>query len=237
MSKIVSIHQPNYLPWTGFFNKIASSDIFVIFDDVQFPRGKKNNFANRNRIKTNGGAKWLTIPILEKNEFKNTNEIFINNKIAWKEQHWNMIDSNYHKTEFFSEVSQSFQDVYNIEWEKLIDLNVHIIKKILEFLDINTEIKFASEFTTHESGTERIIELIKINNGTQYLTGTGPGSSRYVKGFENEFSNNGIEIIEHAYEIVEYNQLFGNFIPGLSIIDMLFNLGLEKTSKIVRKNF
>ena len=234
--KTVSIHQPNYLPWGGFFNKISSCDIFVIFDDVQFPRGKKNNFAYRNRIKTQGGAKWLTIPINEKNEFKLINEISINNSIPWYEQHWRMIESNYHKTEFFHECSSDFKEIYESKWNNLIELNITIIKKILQILKITTKIEFSSKCSKNVQGVDKIIKIIKNNNGTQYLTGTGPGSIRYIQGFEQKYEENGIKLVEHKFQSPKYKQLFDEFIPNLSIIDMLFNIGIDSTKSVITKN-
>ena len=97
---IISIHQPNYLPWMGFFDKIARSDIFVIFDNVQFPRGKKH-FGHRNLIKTDGEPKWLTVPLNGKSELKNFNEIEINHN-GWNDNHLNLIKNFYRKSKYFN---------------------------------------------------------------------------------------------------------------------------------------
>ena len=97
---IASIHQPNYLPWVGYFNKIVRSDVFVIFDDVQFPIGKKGFFGNRNQIKTNSGQLWLTVPVLRKGyRDLRTSEIKINNSTDWQKKHLRSISLNYKKTE------------------------------------------------------------------------------------------------------------------------------------------
>ena len=106
---IVSIHQPNYLPWLGFFDKIKQSDYFVIFDNVQFPRGK-NHFGHRNRIKTNNSTIWLTVPLLGKSDLKDFNKIEINYN-GWQEKHLSLIENFYKKTPYFFNY---FEDIKNI---------------------------------------------------------------------------------------------------------------------------
>jgi|SaaInlStandDraft_6_1057023.scaffolds.fasta_scaffold02462_8 hypothetical protein len=233
--KTVSIHQPNYLPWPGFFYKIANSDIFVVFDDVQFPRGKKNNFANRNRIKTQGGSKWLTIPVQERSSMKLLNEIKINNELNWKEDHWNSLKSNYSQSNFFSLFEKSFHQIYQKDWNFLIDFSVELIQIIMKILKINTKIVFSSKLKVDQTGTEKLLEIIQKTECNRYLTGTGPGSIKYLEGKEELFFNENIEISFENYKQIEYSQLFGDFIPNLSICDMIFNIGSEKTMSYILK--
>ena len=131
---IVSIHQPNYLPWLGFFDKIKQSDYFVIFDNVQFPRGK-NHFGHRNRIKTNNGTIWLTIPLLDKSNFKNFNEIKINYN-GWQEKHLSLIENFYKKTPYFLDYFEDIKSILNKNHDSLCDLNTTLILYFLEKLDI-----------------------------------------------------------------------------------------------------
>ena len=228
---IISIHQPNYIPWIGYFHKIALSDVFVVFDDIQFPRGK--DFIFRNKIKTENGAKWLSVPIKNKSELTSIKNVEINNDVEWNKKHIDSIYSNYHKTEFFEDYFKKIESIMDKKWKLLIDLNLEINKTILELLQINTKIIRSSELDVKELGTMKILKIIEKLDGSVYLTGWGPGSRRYIEGNEERFSESGIDIKLQKIVIPQYKQCFENFIPNLSILDMLFNIELEQIRKII----
>ena len=115
---IVTIHQPNYLPWIGFFNKVLLSDVYVVYDDVQFPRSKE--FGNRNKIKTNNGSLWLTLPVIGKSEFRNFNKIEINQN-GWEKNHLSQIINFYKKSPFF--------DLYYLDIEKILNFPQKYVMK------------------------------------------------------------------------------------------------------------
>lgn len=228
---IISIHQPNYIPWAGYFHKIASSDIFVIFDDVQLPRGK--DFVVRNLIKTEGGPKWMRVPVKNQSKMLPINEIEINNDLDWQSNHLNSLYSNYQKTSFFTSYYYEIEKILNKKYQFLIDLNLELIKLFMKILKIKTKIVYSSKLNINDLGTEKILKIIQQLNGDKYLTGQGKGSKRYIEGKENIFQKNNIEIIFQKFKIPQYSQLFNEFIPNLSICDMLFNIGSDETQKII----
>ena len=199
---IVSIHQPNYLPWMGLMHKILESDIFIVLDDVQFVRGK--NFVTRSQIKTSGGPKWITIPVHNKNDFLPINQIKINNDIPWKDEHWNKIEQNYNKSKFFSDYSSLLKNSIYQKYENISNMNIALIQQILKILKIEKKIQFS---------------------------GDGMGSLRYIQGNEQVFEENKIKLIFQKFVHPEYFQLYGGFIPKLSILDVIFNIGPEDTLK------
>lgn len=226
---IVSIHQPNYFPWPGFFHKIVQSHIFVVFDDVQLPRGK--DFIVRNRIKTENGAKWLRVPVKEKSSLKLIQDVEINNDLKWYEKHWNSIQNNYSAAPFFPKYQNQFHELFKRKWNLLVDLNLEIIYLIMNILKMKTKIVRSSELNVKACGTDKILGIIKKLNADEYLTGYGSGSRRYIEGKENLFEKNGIKIKKQEFFCPIYSQLFGNFVPDLTICDMLFNIGSEQTRK------
>ncbi len=226
---IVSIHQPNYLPWMGLIHKILESDIFVVLDDVQLVRGK--NFVTRSQIKTSGGPKWITIPVHNKNDFLPINQIKINNDISWKDEHWNKIVQNYNKTKFFSNYSTFLKDSIYQKWENISDMNTALIQQILKIFKIEKRIQFSSELNVKGTGLEKIINIIKEMGGDEYLSGTGVGSLRYIHGNEGVFEENKIKLTFQKFIHPKYFQLYGEFIPKLSILDAIFNIGPENTLK------
>ena len=219
----VSIHQPNYLPWLGFFDKIKSSDKFVIFDNVQFPRGKKH-FGHRNKIKTNNGDIWLTVPLIGKSELKDFNTISINYENEWIQKHLNLIKNFYKKSPYFSKYYENLESILAKKYDSLHELNTSLILFFLKELKIETEILYASEICPPEiKGADRINFILKELKATNYISGTGPGSLRYID--EQEFKNNNINLIWQNYKHPVYKQQYKNFIPYMSIIDLLFNEG------------
>ncbi|MCX7927450.1 MAG: WbqC family protein [Candidatus Omnitrophica bacterium] len=220
---IVSVHQPQYIPWLGFFDKIAKSDCFVFLDNVQY---KEREFQNRNKIRTSNGVIWLSVPVITKDKARQRiKEVLIDNTQPWQRKHWNALVSAYGKAKFFRQYSSFFENVYKTQWQYLWQLNVEIIKYILHCLNINTVIKFESELNTTTTKTARIIEICKKLAADTYLSGAG--GKDYLE--EELFSQNQIKLIYQEYKHPHYRQMFmkneDDFIANLSVIDLLFNEG------------
>lgn len=225
---IVAVHQPNYLPWLGYFNKMARSDVFVLFDDVQLVRGK--SFVTRNRVKTANGVQWLTVPVKEKGELKLIKDVLTVQDGKWQRKHWRTIQLSYKKTPYFDRYEAKFSQIYDASWEKLSELNITLIKLIKDLMGINTMLILSSEMTIEARGAEKIISIVRELKADKYITGEGEGSKRYI--VEEEFKKSNIELIYQRFEHPTYHQLWGEFVPNLSIIDLLFNEG-EKSLEIL----
>jgi hypothetical protein len=217
---IVSIHQPNYIPWLGFFNKILLSDIYIIFDDIQYPRGK--DYANRNQIKTNNSKLWLTLPIIGKSELRLWNKIELNNN-GWQQKHLSTIKTFYKKAPYFKNYYSQLEEIYLKNHNKLVDFNVDLIKFFLKALDKDIKILYSSDIKTDLKGIDKIFYILKYVQATKYISGSGEGSRKYIK--KEDFDKNNIELIWQEYKHPTYKQLYEDFIPQLSIIDLLFNEG------------
>ncbi len=228
---IVSIHQPNYLPWIGYFNKIIRSDIFVVFDDVQFPIGKKGFFGNRNKIKTNNGELWLTVPVLERSKCKNFNEIKINYN-GWGETHVNNIKNFYRKSPYFDLYFEDLENLILDEYENFSKLSISLISYFNKTLNIDTKIISSSEICNNKNfnGTEKIFYILDQLKATKYVSSNGPGSLRYIN--EKQFEEKNIDLIWQEFNHPQYKQMFGDFKSHLSIIDLLFNHGPESIKYI-----
>ncbi len=224
---IVSIHQPQYIPWLGYFDKIASSDVFVFLDNVQF---KKNEWQNRNRIKTVEGWQWLTVPVIHRYTQKIC-EVKINNTIQWGKKHLNALVTNYSKTLFFNDYLPFLEKTYARDWKHLADISIHFIRFLAEALGLSkTKFALASDYETREDRTGRLVDLCKQLEGDIYLSGRGGAKYLNLK----EFAEEGLEVKFQDYIHPHYPQLFGDFEPFLSIIDLLCNCGPESLS-ILRK--
>ena len=229
---IVAIHQPNYLPWLGYFNKMAESDVFVLFDDVQLPvgHGSGKGFVVRNRVKTANGVQWLTVPVKEKGELRLIKEALIVQDGKWQKKHWKTIQLSYKKAPYFDRYEAKFSQIYNASWENLGELNVTLIKLIKALMGINTMLILSSEMNIEARGAEKIISIVRELKADKYITGEGKGSKRYIA--EEEFKKNNIELIYQQFKHPVYHQLWGDFVPNLSVIDLLFNEG-EKSLEIL----
>ena len=221
-----AILQPGYLPWIGFFNMVKWSDTFIILDDVQF---SDSAWQHRNRIKTPMGFQWLTVPVLKKLDQK-IKGVKINNKEKWAKNHWKAIKFNYSKARFFGEYSEFFEETYSREWSSLLELDMHIIKGICNFLRLKPNFEFASNLNVGGNALDHVIKLCKKIGATEYLN--GPAGKSYMT--EEDFAKEGIKLVWHEYSHPTYNQLYGEFVPYMSVIDLLFNEG-EKSPEIIWK--
>jgi hypothetical protein len=204
-----------------------NSDIFVFLDDIQYG---KNQVINRNKIKTAKGWTYLTAPVLIKGHFGQLiSEVKIDNHINWRKKHWKSILYNYKKAQHFDDYSGFFEDLYQKEWKKLSELNEYIIKNIAEFLDIKTKFFRSSELNIEGNATKRLVNIVKAVGGDAYFSGIQ--SKDYME--DHLFTENGIKLIYQDFHHPTYNQLFGEFIPKMSVIDLLYNEGL-KSIEIIR---
>lgn len=225
---IVSIHQPNYLPWLGYFYKIANSDIFVIQDNLLYI---KKSFINRNTIKTPRGAQWLTLNVLSKGRSGQLiNEVEIDNSIQWGRIHLKTLEANYGKAPYFQEYRDQFESIYQEKWESLADLNETLVRQICEMLSIkNVKIVRTSELGVCGKSTSLLINICKAVGADTYLSGFG--GKKYMD--EGLFENEGIKLKYSEFQHPVYNQLFGDFVPNLSVIDFIFNEGGSNFSNLI----
>jgi hypothetical protein len=218
----VAIHQPNFLPWLGFFYKFYLADCFVFLDDAQY---SKNSFTNRNKIKTPQGANWLTLPIKSSGKFgQNISEVLISNFPTVKKKILSTIKTNYSKAKYFDEYYLQFEENFYNSTENLSNLNATLILWINKILKIEKKIFFSSQLNnSHGNSTEKLINICKEFNCDTYLSGFG--GTKYQD--EALFLEAGIKIKLYDFKHPIYSQLWGDFIPNLSIIDLLFNCGPE----------
>ena len=219
---IVSILQPSYLPWLGFFEQMCKSDIFVIYDTVPYD---KNGWRNRNRIKIPSGIQWLSVPVHVKfSQSQLINEVLIDNKTNWQKKHLLSLRQNYSKAFFYRMYISIFEEAYLKNWQYLVDIDMYFIIKLAECLGINTK-KIVKSSTLNLKGDriERLIQICKIFNADVFYE--GEAGRNYID--ENIFFEQGIKVEFQNYLHPIYNQLYGNFIPYLSVVDLIFNHGKE----------
>ena len=216
---IISVHQPQYIPWLGYFHKIYNSDAFVFLDNVQY---KSREYQNRNRIRIKEGWMWLTVPVLKDgNPYPNISDVRVDNFQDWRKRHWRAISVNYSRSPFFAKYGGFFEELYKKEWDKLADLNMHVIKHILGLLGIDRPVYYESRLNIRTKNTERIIDICKALSADTYLSGAG--GKDYLE--EGKFDTNGIKLVYQDFKHPEYKQCREPFEPYMSIIDLLFNHG------------
>lgn len=221
--KKVAVLQSNYIPWKGYFDIVHEVDLFIFYDDVQFT---KNDWRNRNKIKTQHGVKWLTVPVGSPKE-RLINQIRPSHN-HWPKKHWESIKQSYSKAPFFHLYQDFFFEVYNEnKWTNLSELNQYLVKTISEdFLGINTEFKNSHQYSVSGTKLFRLIELLQKAGTKSYLS--GPKAKDYVD--EIIFMNAGIQLVYKDYSgYPEYPQLFPPFEHNVSIVDLLFNCGPDSS--------
>lgn len=222
----IGILQPGYLPWLGFFEQVYKSDVFIIYDDVQYD---KHGWRNRNRIKSANGIQWLTVPVLTTGKNKPLiKDVMIDNHLNWQKKHITSIRNNYGKAEYFKDYIEIFDKVYSKKWDFLIDLDIELIDRLCKALGLNRQIRFSSELGICGDRIQRLIGICKLFNADVFYE--GESGKNYID--EENFKNEGITIEYQTYHHPTYKQLYGDFIPYMSIIDLLFNEG-DKSLQIL----
>lgn len=213
-----TIHQPEFLPWLGFFDRIKESDVFVILDDVGY---QKNGFINRNKIKTKQGSEWMTVPVKDRSPNKKINEVLIDNEKPWRQKILSQLQEHYSHAPSFAKQYDVMEKTFKKSWEKITDLDTYLIKECLHFLGLKNEIKISSQMHLEGQGTERLVKICQALGADKYLS--GPGGKEYMD--LSLFEKAGIKVIFQEFSHPEYQQQFQSqgFLPGMSVIDFLFN--------------
>lgn len=219
---ILTGHQPNYLPYLGFFHKVAQADVFAIVDNVQFVKRGTFGWMNRNRIRTKDGWMWLTVPVLTKGKYRQLiSDTKINNDLLWANKHFNSLYHNYHRAEYFKKYIDFFEDIYKRHWERFSDLSIEIISYLIKELGIDVKVERCSQIGVTGKATGYVIDMCKRLKSDTYLSGTH--GKDYLE--ESLFLKERIKLVFQEFTHPIYKQQFEGFVPELSVIDLLFNQG------------
>jgi hypothetical protein len=216
----VTIHQPQFLPWLGYLDKIDQADLFVVLDTVQF---KKNEWQNRNRIRTAQGWQWLTVPVLQK--FGQTMaEVRINDRVDWRSKHLRALDMHYARAPWSTHYMQGLHQLYDESWDRLRDLNVAVIRWLLGAFGITTPLRLASELEPQDpksDPTDRLIEICRAVGAKTYLAGSGAQDYMDI----SRFKRSGIGFVIQEFHHPTYPQCYTPFLPAMAAVDLLLNCG------------
>jgi hypothetical protein len=217
---IISAHQPYFAPFAGFFYKAHLSDVFVLLDEVQFPRG--TTWVSRNRFKNDKGALWITIPVWKKGlGLQSIGDVRICHEGRWREKHLESLKTAYSHAPYMDDHGPFLEEIFSGTIETLADLNVRIIKHLMTSFFVEARLVLQSELGVSAGGTKLLIDLSKRAGCSTFLAQSA--SEKYLSA--EEFHANGIELETFRYPEIIYPQLWGDFVPNLSAFDLLLNCG------------
>lgn len=226
---IVSIAQPAYLGWLGYFHRLWISDLHIVLDHVEIGR---RSFTNRNKIRTAQGWTWLTVPVNTKGEerFKPISRLEITDP-SWQRKHWQSIRLNYGKAPFFENHASFLEDLYARQWTSLEAVINEANDYLMSAMGLQTPLRYSAEMNPSQTKDDLILELCQEVGATTYIS--GPFGRDYLD--EKKFINAGIRVVYHDYVHPEYKQMFFGFEPFMSVLDVLFMYGSEAMN-IIRKD-
>jgi hypothetical protein len=226
--KVIACHQPVYLPFAGFFQKMARVDEFVFMDFVQL---NKRSWQVRNRIKTRAGATWLSVPVEVKGKY---HQLIRDTRVVddgWRRKHWEALRHNYHDAPFWNDYAGWLEATYARPWEWLADLNLHLVAAIREALGVTTPIRDVSGLTFAGQKTDLILDICRQVGASAYIS--SDGEAAYIE--KDKFERAGVGHSYLGWAPTPYPQLFGDFIPGLATVDLLFNCGPRSLDVVLGK--
>jgi hypothetical protein len=227
MTNIV-ISQPMFFPWIGLFEQIRLSDVYVHYDDVQFSKG---SFVNRVEIKTPEGYKWLTVPLENLKLGQEIREVKISEKKEWRKKHLQFLKQTYEEAPFCEDMVQIVENVYSHSDVTISELSVKSIISICEYLGFDQHRRFlySSNLNMEGKGSQRVLDIVQFLNGQTYITGHGARNYLDHKSFETK----GIQVEYMDYKKIPYPQLYGEFNPYVSTLDLIANVGKDASRYIV----
>lgn len=215
----VAVHQPNYIPWLGYFAKLASVDVFVFLDDVQLPQGR--SYVHRTKIHSPAGGVWLSAPIRREERQLIKDVRFAD--ADWRRRHQATLFHTYRKAPFFDAVMPLVEAIYACETDDLARFNMQAVALLADFLGLSCRFVLSSAFGVATSSDDRLIELVKAVGGDTYISGAGGQNYQNPE----KFAAAGIGLCVCEYKPRPYAQGQDGFVSGLSVLDALFNLGRD----------
>lgn len=226
------MHQPTFLPWLGWWDKLVRADIVVLLDDVQFPK-KGGTWMNRVRVLVNGIPTWLTVPVDRGyHGVRRVREMRIGSDDRWRGRIAKTLATAYARSPYFDEVQPVVEQLLQLPTDRIAELNEHAIRRIADRLCLDTtKLVHQSSLHTTEHSTDLLIELCKAVGGTVYMT--GDGSDEYLE--TQKFAPAGLRLEVQGFTSPRYRQAAETFVPGLSIVDALMSCGWEGTATLLRE--
>jgi hypothetical protein len=225
---IVAAHQPSYLPWLGYLDKLAKADVFVVMDDLQY---EAQNFQNRNRLKLNHGPHWITVPLVSAPQTARVCDRRIDNtgrgsRHHWQQRTWRTLCVHYGKSAHFERYAGALEDVYVRRWDSLVDLDLHMLDLARLWLGIKTPIIRASSLDLRGAKTDRIADFCAKLGATVYLSGRG-GSTGYLD--TDQLARGGVATMWQQFAHPTYPQRYPHlgFVSHLGFLDLVLNTGPE----------
>ena len=221
---IVSAHQPAFLPWLGYLDKIAKSDVFVVMDDLQYER---ENFQNRNRVRLAGGAHWLTVPLLRGSRQdricdKRIDNTGLGGRHHWQHRVWKTLEHNYRRAPHWATYAPDLERVFARRWDFLLELDLHILELARAWFGITVPIVRSSSLDLRGAKTARIADLCGKLGAKVYLSGKG-GSASYLD--VELLAREGVTTVWQQFAHPSYPQQQPGFVSHLAFVDQLFNVG------------
>jgi hypothetical protein len=229
--KVVVIHQPDFVSPLGFFHRFLNADMYIALDHVQFVNGSSRAWTHRDKIKTAQGEKWLTVSVKKAPRDTSINQIELSTDTDWRQDNLNLLQQNYRNAPFYSELMPEIERLYARPFHMLRDFNMASIEMLMDMLDVRIPWVWSSSLDPAGAKNELLVDLLKKVSATHYLSGMGAQSY-----FQPEhFAQAGIEVIWHDFTPPVYAQQFGEFVPYLSALDVLFNHGVTASREILRR--
>jgi len=230
MTRTVVIHQPDFLPYMGFFQRFLAADLYLVLDHVQFVDGSSRAWTNRDRIKTAEGGRWLTVSVKKSSRGTAINQIELSDTVDWRSDNLRLLETNYRKAPYYDVIMPHLYRLYAEPVTMLVDFNINSIRMLMSLLDVERPMVLSSTLSPEGASNELLIDLLHKVDASHYLSGIG--ARAYMD--ETLFEAAGIEVLWQDFRHPVYNQQFGKFEPYLSTIDVLFNCGVDASRRLLR---
>lgn len=227
--KVAVIHQPDFLPYLGFFHRLLHADIFVLLDHVQFVTNGRNSWTHRDKIKTAKGEQWLTVGVKKVSLGTPINQVMLADT-DWRLENLNLLKENYRNAPFYSEIFPWLEALYATPCERLVEFNAASIQLLMDWFELEIPVLYSSNLDPVGRKNELLVDILGKIEATDYLSGVGARSYFAPEPYESA----GIAVRWQEFSHPQYTQQFGEFISYLSSIDTFFNCGIEGTRKILR---
>lgn len=230
MKHTVAIHQPDFAPYLGFFHRFLHADMYIVLDHVQFVTNTSRSWTHRDKIKTSAGEKWLTLGVKKPPLGTPINQVALAPDNGWVQANLALLRENYRKAGSFREVMPLIEELYSDPPPLMRDFNLRWLERLVDLLDVRIPFVLSSTLQPNGQKNELLIDLLTKVGATHYLSGTG------ARGYMDPeaFSRAGIDVVWQQFEHPAYPQQFGSFVPFLSIVDALFNCGVDGTRALLR---